>query len=130
MKLKELRIKNGFSQTTLAEQLEIKQETYSNYEREITQPPIEWLIKLANYYNVSLDYLCDNEQTTKKVVYLDNLTKEQAELIEIVKTNDISKEDIEIFSKLVNLNIFQKGMLLGQIMAETKEDNQSIYNKN
>ena len=59
MKLKELRLNNQLTQTELAKRIEITQFTYSNYEKEKTQPDIKTLITIADFYNVSLDYLCD-----------------------------------------------------------------------
>ena len=57
MRLKDLREDNDLTQKKLAEQLHIKQNTYSQYENGQRQIPLDILIKLANYYNVTLDYL-------------------------------------------------------------------------
>ncbi len=57
MKLKELREEKGFTQIQIAEYLNIKQNTYSQYENEKRQLPIDVLIKLARYYKVSTDYI-------------------------------------------------------------------------
>lgn len=57
MKLKEIREDRGFSQTKIANVLNIKQNTYSQYETEKRQIPIDCLIKLSNFYDVSVDYL-------------------------------------------------------------------------
>lgn len=57
MRLKELREENGVSQKQIAEYLNIKQNTYSQYETGKRQLPIEILIKLARYYNVTTDYI-------------------------------------------------------------------------
>lgn len=57
MKLKELREENGFTQIQVAEYLNIKQNTYSQYENEKRQLPIDTLIKLARYYKVTTDYI-------------------------------------------------------------------------
>ena len=47
MKLKELREENNLTQSQIAEYLNIKQNTYSQYEYEKRQLPIDVLIKLA-----------------------------------------------------------------------------------
>lgn len=60
MRLKELRIKHKLLQDQVAKYLGIKKNTYSNYEIEKTQAPIEIYKKLAKFYNVSLDYLFCN----------------------------------------------------------------------
>ncbi len=57
MRLKELREDLDIRQETLAEYLHIKQNTYSQYENNQRQLPIDVLIKLAEYYNVSTDYI-------------------------------------------------------------------------
>ena len=55
--LKELRMQKGVTQFELATYLYIKQNTYSQYENERRQLPIDIMIKLSRYYNVSIDYL-------------------------------------------------------------------------
>lgn len=57
MRLKDLREELDIPQRVLADYLHIKQNTYSQYENEVRQIPIELLIKLAEYFNVSTDYL-------------------------------------------------------------------------
>ena len=57
MKLKELREENGITQSSVAQYLNIKQNTYSQYENEKRQLPIDVLIKLSKFYKVSTDYI-------------------------------------------------------------------------
>lgn len=57
MKLLELRKQNRLTQSEIAEKLYITQNGYSNYENGKTEPNIETLCKLADLYNVTLDYL-------------------------------------------------------------------------
>ncbi len=57
MRLKDLREDSDLKQKELAEYLHIKQNTYSQYENGQRQLPIDILIKLAKYYNVSTDYI-------------------------------------------------------------------------
>lgn len=59
MRLKDLREDADLKQKTLAAYLHIKQNTYSQYENGQRQIPIDILIKLANYYHVSTDYLLE-----------------------------------------------------------------------
>ena len=79
MKLRELRVLNNLTQSELAEKMDITQFTYSNYETEKTQPDIETLCKLADYYQVSLDYLCGHE--TKAVELPPNLSADDKQAI-------------------------------------------------
>ena len=57
MKLKELREENCYTQSQIAEYLNIKQNTYSQYENEKRQLPIDVLIKLAKFYKTTTDYI-------------------------------------------------------------------------
>ena len=57
MKLKELRKEKGISQLKLAMDLSMNQNTISRYETEDRQADYETLIKIADYFNVSIDYL-------------------------------------------------------------------------
>ncbi len=59
MRLKELREENKYTQSKIAEVLGVKQNTYSQYEKEIRQIPIPMLIKLAKFYEVSTDYILE-----------------------------------------------------------------------
>ncbi len=67
MRLKELREDSDTKQDTLAKYLHIKQNTYSQYENGQRQLPIDVLISLARYYNVSTDYIL--ELTSIKTPY-------------------------------------------------------------
>ncbi len=57
MRLKDLREDLDIKQKDIAEYLHIKQNTYSQYENGQRQLPIDILVKLANFYNVSTDYI-------------------------------------------------------------------------
>lgn len=57
MRLKELRKKKGISQLKLALDLNTSQNTISRYETGEREPGIAELIKIADYFGVSIDYL-------------------------------------------------------------------------
>ena len=61
MRLKELREENNLTQTQVAELLNVKQNTYSQYENGKRQLSIDLLIKLAKFYKVSTDYILELE---------------------------------------------------------------------
>ena len=56
-RLKELRKKKRISQLKLALDLEMNQNTISRYENLEREADYKTLIKLADYFNVSIDYL-------------------------------------------------------------------------
>lgn len=56
-RLVRLRRESGKSQSDIALVLETTQQQISKYENEIQELPVRHLIKLAEYYGVSLDYI-------------------------------------------------------------------------
>ena len=56
-RLKILRINAGLKQTDIADILGIQQTVYSRYERGFQTIPLHFLVKLADFYNTSTDYL-------------------------------------------------------------------------
>lgn len=57
MRLKDIREDNDMTQSYIASKLNIKQNTYSQYETGQRQIPIDILIKLADLYNTTTDYI-------------------------------------------------------------------------
>ena len=55
--IRNLRIDRGLTQSTVAEYLNVKQNTYSQYEIGVLNYPVDVVVKLADYYGVSVDYL-------------------------------------------------------------------------
>ena len=60
-----MREDHDLKQSDIAELLGIQQTVYSRYERGFQNIPLEHLIKLADYYNVSLDYIFEREKYIK-----------------------------------------------------------------
>lgn len=56
----ELRTEKGLSQRDVAKAMYVSQGTYNNWENGKTQPSIEQLIRLAHFFEVSVDYLIGN----------------------------------------------------------------------
>ena len=56
-RIADLRIDSDVKQVAIAKYLGVNQSTYSDYENGKINVPVEVLIKLADYYQVSLDYL-------------------------------------------------------------------------
>lgn len=66
MRLKDLREDNDVKQKELAEYLNIKQNTYSQYENGKREIPIELLWKLADFYNTSVDYIIGRTENSTR----------------------------------------------------------------
>lgn len=67
MRLKDLREDRDFTQKEIAELLHIKQNTYSQYENRHREIPLDMIIKLADFYNVSIDYLLSQTDNPKRL---------------------------------------------------------------
>ena len=65
VRLKELRKKKGISQLRLATDLNTTQNTISRYETGEREPGIDELTKIADYFNVSVDYLIGRTENPK-----------------------------------------------------------------
>ena len=57
MRLKELRKTHGVSQEKLSKEISVSRSTVAMWESEKSQPDNNMLQKLADYFNVSVDYI-------------------------------------------------------------------------
>ncbi|AUS87767.1 helix-turn-helix transcriptional regulator [Lysinibacillus capsici] len=94
--LKRLRTEKGLSQKELTDLLTINRSTYARYETSSTQPDFETLSKLADFYDVSVDYLLGRTENknalhtqagiTDEAYY--NLSAYQKEVIDFFLTRE------------------------------------------
>ncbi len=91
--LKELREDKGLNQSDLAIILNVSRQTISGYETGAIEPPFSTLVKLADIYNCSLDYLAGRTKEKHNLNLLNKDTKELLlELIEVVEKYNIKKK--------------------------------------
>ena len=64
-RIRELSEDNDLTQKKMGEILSCSQRVYSNYERGELDIPTDILIKLADYYDVSVDYLLERTKNKK-----------------------------------------------------------------
>lgn len=64
-KIKELREKLGISQAELANKINVVRSTICQYEKGTREPSYEVIQKLADFFNVSVDYLLGREAEKK-----------------------------------------------------------------
>lgn len=60
-KLYKLRTNSNCSQETLAEQLDVSRQAVSKWEQGVTLPEIDKIIAIADFFDVSIDYLLKND---------------------------------------------------------------------
>ena len=64
-RIRDLREDRDLKQKEMAEILRCSQQVYSNYELGQRDIPTDILIKLSNYYNVSIDYILETSNNPK-----------------------------------------------------------------
>lgn len=62
-RLKECRKEKGLTQNQVAIYCDITEKAYQNYELMTREPKLEILIRIADFYGVSLDYLAGRTDT-------------------------------------------------------------------
>ena len=61
-----LRKSNGLTQKKLAEEMKLSELAIQNYESQRRKPAFDVLIALADYFDVSLDYLVGRSEDSKR----------------------------------------------------------------
>ena len=71
-RIRDMREDNDITQKQISAILNCDQSLYSKYERGEREMPLALIIKLADYYNISIDYLVERTDNTKinKLLYI------------------------------------------------------------
>ncbi len=80
-KIKELRLSKGLNQIELASKLGVTKQSISNFENENIRPSVDMIIKMANFFDVSTDFLLEINNKKNKTINIDGLTKHQVAII-------------------------------------------------
>jgi transcriptional regulator with XRE-family HTH domain len=101
--LKKLREENNYTQVTLAENVGIMQQNISAYENDRSAPNIENLIKFAQLFNVSIDYLVGYSKIPNSA---NCFTEDQIELFKIYDALPSDKKAIaQKLLKALTINV-------------------------
>ena len=87
-RIKQLRLSYSMNQVELAEKLSVSKQTVSNWENNNIMPSVEMLIKLADLFSVSTDYLLCREEV--QTINIEGLTDSQISHIKQI-ISDIKK---------------------------------------
>ena len=118
MRLKELRLANGLTQKELAKSIEVGRTTISEYESGKIVPKHEGLLKLANYFNVSVDYLTGVSDTPA------TRQSNEHELDELLNTLDyilMNEYDSPVRYEGVILNTYEK-LMISQFLEQVRDN--------
>ncbi|MBQ3492511.1 MAG: helix-turn-helix transcriptional regulator [Clostridia bacterium] len=106
LRLKELRLSRNLSQVKVAEVLGCNQTAVGKYERGQLEPSLETLVKLANFFNCSIDYLLGLEDDFGNV-----------NVVSAGETVELSEDERELLSCFEVLGPFEREAILIQIKA-------------
>lgn len=93
-RIKQLRAQKGISQQQLADVLGTSQQSINKYENHDIQPDISTLIRIANYFNTSVDYIIENTDIER--------------LIEPIEKYDLNKVECKLIDDFRQLNFSEK----------------------
>lgn len=82
-KLRYLRTRDHLSQVDFAKELGFSQSSVAGWENGTREPNIKTLIEIANYFNVSVDYLIENSFMSENQKQLNSLSSTGRELLDI-----------------------------------------------
>ena len=91
-RIRELRQAKGLNQVELGSRLNVSKQSISNYESNNILPSIDMLTKLANFFDVSTDFLLENE--SKNTISIDGLTEHQVAIVASI-INEFRNENKE-----------------------------------
>lgn len=97
---------NFLTQTDIAKQLHLSSSTISHYEKGLTVPPTEVVYRLAEFYNVTTDYILGKSasKTNPNETYAIKLTNKMTigDAVEIItKMNDTEREHLAYFIEMI-----------------------------
>ena len=96
-RLKELRENRHMTQTGMGMRLGVTQQNISRYEQDIYSMPVEMVIKTADLFNVTTDYLLGRTEIKRNLEEQIKVNKEIDEYYDLVEVyRDLNKRDQEI----------------------------------
>ena len=104
-RIRDLREDTDKTQEKLAKELKMHTTTYARYETGENRVPFDFAITLANYYNVSLDYIAGRTNDKKGF-----------------NKSDLPESEVDLLKKFRNLSEKQRGIIIGRIEGFTEEN--------
>ena len=90
--LRKLRLSKGISQQQLADVIGTTQQSINKYENHSTEPDIDTLVKLADYFEISIDYLVGHT-SSKNASPMEELTLTHKEIVFLKDFRKLSKKE-------------------------------------
>ena len=134
LRLRELRLENEKTQEEMAKILGVSRQVYANHENGINEPSLEMLIRMANFFQCSVDFLIGNSDDFGNIsVYRTEnssaLSGDEQKIIDAIRENAPYNpvEWVALYASLpayMQESIFAelKGMHLGYKAASKKKN--------
>ena len=120
--IKKIRTVKGMSQSAFAEIFGLKRATLGAYEEHRSEPKIETIIKIANYFSIKIDNLLTNEITVNELLQFkeslttlsEDMQKKQFAKIPCITENNSSDyvHHLKMIFLLMNCLIFKFLLIL------------------
>jgi transcriptional regulator with XRE-family HTH domain len=106
-RLRELRTSRNIAQEEVARHIGITRSAYSHYEINNRQPVYETLIKLAAYFDVSLDYIIGGTTSKHKTETSD--TQDTREIMHLLQNmnQEQRRKSIRLMSDIIRTDAFE-----------------------
>ena len=114
LQIKELRTQLGISQESLSEVLDVSQQTISKYENHRRVPDLQMLIRLADFFHVTLD-----EIAGRTFSFPETELSDESFLESIVDVSDLSQESRKKLADYIDL--LRRSEHLAQIEKKGKQ---------
>ena len=92
--LKALRTSKGLSQQKLADEIGTSQQAINRYENHNVEPDIDTLIKLADFFETTIDFLVGRRLTETQRTATYRLTRQEAELMDDYRLLNDRQQDV------------------------------------
>ena len=118
-RIKKLREEENISQTELAKEIGIAKNTLCQYEKNRANPSLEIILQIADYFNVSVDYLLGRADDFGNIV------------VQSSATDSLSGEEREVVDTFRKIPDNIKGVALDTLhsFAQTEKRGKGISNK-
>lgn len=109
-KIRSLRLQKNIPQNDLARILGVSKSTMSNYERNHSTPDPDLLVKLADYFHVSIDYLFDYNE-----LHHSELTRESSDYNRL-DSSPLNKDEWNVLNYYNRLSDENKDLIKGTMI--------------
>ena len=127
-KIKDLRKEHKKTQQNMADLLKIRRSTYGEYERGKILPPMDKMKILADYFNVSIDYLIGGSNETEfatEITFID-VSKQLETALNYLKKHQneltFNGESLDNESRKILIQSLENGLKMAKIINENKND--------